>query len=131
MEISQELAMRMDAKVFRSSLVKIMPGFNWTVHRADKAATSLAATGIQSSGFNRLCTLEVRCTRKGGQDWYTARSSGFGLRARWLAENGDVTLARALRGLQDHYRNKAALYGGQERALQNARTAALARSAQS
>ncbi len=135
MEISAELVEpAMDASAFRKSLGNIMPGYDWTVHRAWKGATSLTATGIQSSGFNRLSTLEVSYTRRAGQDWYTARSSGFGRRAPWLAENGDVTLARALRGLQDHYRSKAALYGGQERALQNARApqaAALARSAQS
>lgn len=111
----------MDPNAFRKALVKIMPGYSWTVHRAPKEATRITATGTQSSGFNRLSTLEVtyKSTDKG--DWFTARSAGFGLRARWLHENGDVTLARALRGLQDHYRNMAATYSGHERALENAR----------
>lgn len=111
----------MDATAFRKALVKIMPGYSWTVHRAAKGATRIVATGTQSSGFNRLSTLEVtyKGTNKG--DWFTARSAGYGLRASWLHENGDVTLARALRGLQDHYRNMAATYGGHERALESAR----------
>ena len=82
----------MDVEIFRAALVKIMPGYNWTIHRVPTGATTIVATGIQSSGFNRLSTLQV-------------------------------TLARALRGLQDHYRQMAALYSGHERALENARRA--------
>lgn len=106
-----------DAKTFRVALDKIMPGYNWTVHRAAKGATRLVATGTQSSGFNRLSTLEVSWSRKGHYDWFEVRSSGYGLRAPWLGTNGDATLARALRGLQDQYRAKAATYSGHERAL--------------
>jgi hypothetical protein len=116
----------MDANSFRDSLIKIMPGYSWTVHRVTKGSVSITATGIQSSGFNRLSTLEVTYSRKRDQDWYAARSSGFGRRAPWLHENGDVTLARALRGLQDHYRMMVATYGGHQRALQNARAIAKA-----
>lgn len=114
----------MDGNTFRAKLTKLMPGYSWTVHRAPKGATKIVATGTQSSGFNRLSTLEVTCTSKGTYDWFTARSAGYGLRAPWLHENGDVTLAKALRGLQDHYRHMSAVYGGHERALQNGRTAA-------
>ncbi|WP_375194671.1 hypothetical protein [Sphingobium sp.] len=112
----------MDAKDFRAKLVKIMPGYSWTVHRAGKGATKLTATGTQSSGFNRLSTLEVTYSRTEKGDWFTARSAGFGLRARWLHENGDITLARALRGLQDHYQQMANTYRGHAQALQDART---------
>lgn len=111
-----------DAAAFRAKLVKIMPGYNWTVHRAGKGATKLTATGIQSSGFNRCSTLEVVWERKLNIDWYTARSSGFGLRAPWLGEGAGTTLARALRSLQDQYQHMAALHAGHAHALQEART---------
>lgn len=88
---------------FRAELVKIMPGYSWTVHRAGKGAVKLSATGIQSSGFNRLSTLCVERSIVGDAPWYSAKSAGFGTRARFMHENGDRTLARALRGLQDHY----------------------------
>lgn len=113
----------MDASTFRKALVKIMPGYNWTVHRAPKDAVQIVATGTQSSGFNRLSTLEVTYKSTGKGDWFTARSAGYGLRAHWLHENGDVTLARALRGLQDHYRAMAATYSGHANALEAGRKA--------
>jgi hypothetical protein len=109
---------------FRAKLIKLMPGYDWTVHKAAKGATKLVATGIQSSGFNRLSTLEVTWTARENGDWFTARSAGFGKRAPWLLDNGDTTLARALRGLQDRYRQTAATYAGHERALQNGREVA-------
>ncbi len=108
-------------KNFRERLLAIMPGYDWTVHKALKGSTSLKATGTQSSGFNRLSTLEVMWQSEGGVDWYTARSAGFGKRAPWLATNSDATLARALRGLQDYYRQQAAIYAQHEAALANAR----------
>lgn len=110
-----------DSNAFRAKLTKLMPGYDWTVHRALKGVTKITATGTQSSGFNRLSTLEVAYSSNGNGDWFTARSAGFGRRAPWLHENGDVTLARALRGLQDHYQKMAAIYGGHARALDNGR----------
>jgi len=106
---------------FRAKLTKLMPGYDWTVHKAAKGATKLVATGTQSSGFNRLSTLEVTWTARESGDWYTARSAGFGRRAPWLLDSADVTLARCLRGLQDRYKHTAATYAAHERALQNAR----------
>lgn len=106
----------LDPKTFRTALDKIMPGYKWTIHRAPKGSMKLVATGTQSSGFNRLSTLEVTWTRK-DYDWFEARSSGYGLRAPWLGKAGDATLARTLRGLQDFYRDKAATYSGHERAI--------------
>lgn len=97
---------------FRAELTKIMPSYRWTVHRASKGATRLFATGIQSSGFNRLSTLRVERTIERGSPWYKAKSAGYGLRATFLHENGDATLARALRGLQDHYKRVANTYRG-------------------
>lgn len=111
-----------DSKKFRAMLVKIMPGYDWTIHRASKGATSLVATGTQSSGFNRLSTLEVMWKVEQTGGWFVARSSGYGLRSRWLAQNGDVTLAKALRGLQEIYAHKAHTYRQHELALKNARS---------
>lgn len=111
-----------DSNAFRAKLLKIMPGYNWTVHRAGKDAVRITATGTQSSGFNRTSTLQVTVTEKNGSEWYTAKSAGFGLRARWLHENSDATLASAIRGLQDYYQQAAANYASHARALQNART---------
>lgn len=99
----------MNANEFRKELVKIMPGYDWTVHQT-KAAGYLSATGAQSSGFNRLSTLRVERREQDGKIRYTAKSAGYGLRARWLHTNEDGTLARALRGLQDHYESTANTY---------------------
>lgn len=95
---------------FRAELVKIMPGYRWTVHRPAKGASKLNATGIQSSGFNRLSTLIVQRALERDGPWYTAKSAGFGTRTPFIGECGDRTLARALRGLQDHYTGKANTY---------------------
>lgn len=109
------------AKDFRAELVKIMPGYNWTVHKS-KIAGYLEATGTQSSGMNRLSTLSVvRREKDGEKTMYEAKSAGFGLNSKWLHRNGDLTLARALRGLQDHYEYMAATYQGHANALKNAR----------
>ena len=99
---------------FRKELVKIMPGYTWTIRRTKRFYTPdskyLEAEGIQSSGFNRLSTLEVIRREKDGGVMYDVRSSGFGKRAPWLATYSDVTLARALRGLQAHYDENAHIY---------------------
>ena len=100
----------MDATYFRKAIVKIMPGYSWTVHRVPKGATKIVATGTQSSGLNRLSTLEVTYAPDDKGDWFKARSAGYGRRAPWLYEDGDTTLARALRGLQDYYRHMEGLY---------------------
>lgn len=99
----------MNANEFRKELVKIMPGYDWTVHRT-KATCYLKATGIQSSGSNRLSTLSVVRREQNEKVRYEAKSAGFGLRAQWLHANEDGTLARALRGLQDHYEATANTY---------------------
>ena len=59
----------MNSNEFRAELVKIMPGYSWTVRRdpawlrkavpAPEGLNVLTATGTQSSGSNRLSTLEV------------------------------------------------------------------------
>lgn len=99
----------MNANEFRKELVKIMPGYEWTVHQT-KAAGYLEATGTQSSGFNRLSTLSVSRREQDGEIRYEAKSAGFGLRAKWLHTASDGSLARALRGLQTHYEAKSNTY---------------------
>ena len=107
---------------FRAELAKIMPGYKWTIHRASKGAVRLVATGIQSSGFNRLSTLRVERTIERGVPWYKAKSAGYGTRATFLHENGDVSLARTLRGLQEHYEHMANSYRGHAARLKAGRT---------
>ena len=109
---------------FRKELLKIMPGYNWTVHRRVSSDTRMIATGIQSAGFNRLSTLEVtRIEDATGATTYAVRSAGHGTRARWQHSNRDGTLARALRGLQDHYQRTAANYQQLAERLQDGRNA--------
>lgn len=95
---------------FRDELVKIMPGYSWTVHRHAKDAARVTATGIQSSGFNRLSTLQVVRSEIGGNPWYTAKFAGHGTHAKWVHESSDVTLVRAIRGLQQHCEQMANTY---------------------
>ena len=111
---------------FRDELTKIMPGFEWTVHNPGKMTPPeayLKATGIQSSGFNRLATLQVERRVRNDQTEYEVKSSGFGVKTPWLATYTDGTLTRALRGLQEHYANNAATYGSHARDLRDARQA--------
>lgn len=99
----------MNSAEFRKELLKIMPGYSWTVHKTSNP-DRLTATGIQSSGFNRLSTLQVTRNDKGSTAWYAVRSAGHGTKSPWAAEIGNVTLARALRDLQTHYQRQAANY---------------------
>lgn len=100
---------------FRAELVKIMPGYNWMVHASRSSDKMLVATGIQTSGLNRLSTLLVERRdnyASSGKPRYEVKSAGFGTRAPWLYTTADQTLARALRGLQDHYEREASKYLG-------------------
>jgi len=106
---------------FRNELTKIMPGYKWTVHKTSNPER-LKATGIQSSGFNRLSTLQVTRTKKGNAAWYDVRSAPHGTKSPWAAEIGNVTLARAMRDLQTHYQRKAANYRKLAERLQNGRS---------
>lgn len=118
----------MNANEFRKELVRIMPGYNWTVHKENKpiseitGISSIVATGVQSSGFNRLSTLSVVWRKKDGIVEYEARSAGHGTKSPWMHIHKDGTLARALRGLQDHYEKTANAYHGLAAALQRGRT---------
>ena len=108
----------MNSAEFRKELEKIMPGYDWTVHRKRLKTSPLEATGIQSSGFNRLSTLEVARYEGDERIEYSVRSSGYGLRSPWLSEYRSSTLARALRGLQNHYETMAAMYRRHENDLE-------------
>ena len=99
----------MNTNEFRRELIKIMPGYNWTIHQS-RTPGYLSATGTQSSGFNRLSTLSVTRRKQEGSVRYEAKSAGFGLRAEWLHEFDARTLASALRGLQSYYESMANTY---------------------
>lgn len=120
----------MSSQEFRAELVKIMPGYSWTVHQQRKYhdilkdELPLSATGIQSSGSNRLSTLRVIRRVRDGCVVYQVMSSGYGTRAPWLHECHDGTLARALRSLQNHYENTAATYRSHADALRLGRSQA-------
>lgn len=111
----------MNSTEFRKELLKIMPGYNWTVHH-NKALLYIGATGIKTSGFNRLSTLSVVRRERNGIADYAVKSSGFGRRAPFLVELRAGTLARALRNLQKHYESCATMYANHAKALQTART---------
>lgn len=110
----------MNSNEFRKELVKLMPGYDWTVHQTN-APGYLNATGTQSSGFNRLSTLNIVRREQAGQIKYEAKSSGYGLRAKWLHESSDRTLARALRGLQSHYEAMASTYRSHAESMKRGR----------
>ena len=113
----------MNSAEFRKELLKIMPGYRWTVHKTSNQKR-LTATGIQSSGFNRLSTLQVTRTDKGGGPLYEVRSAPHGTKSPWAAEFGNVTLARALRDLQTHYQRQAANYRALAERLEKGRATA-------
>ncbi|KSD01742.1 hypothetical protein AO897_15730, partial [Pseudomonas aeruginosa] len=111
---------------FRAELVKIMPGYNWTVHASRSSEKPLVATGIQSSGSNRLSTLRVQRRDDyagSGKPHYEVSSAGYGTRSPWLHTAQDRTLARALRSLQEHYESNARRYSSHASDLQRGRKA--------
>ena len=111
----------MNTKEFRAELVKIMPGYKWTVRRpSDNSGKYLEAIGTISAGFNRISTLFVT-RREDAYDKYSVKSSGYGLRSPWLSEYSSVTLAQALRGLQNHYEYMANEYRSHAEYLESAR----------
>jgi hypothetical protein len=107
------------AALFRASLTKLLPGYNWTVHKAFGAGAGLCATGIQSSGSNRCSTVEVKQRADGS--WFESRLSGYGLHSPWLAAGFGGSLAQAVRSLQTSLERQAGIYQAQASTLQNAR----------
>jgi len=110
----------MKANDFREELKKLLPGLKWTVHLSQSTKKFLIATGIKSAGLNRMFTLSVTRIKRKGKVEYEVKSAGFGIRARWLAENTDRTLKKAVRGLQNHYENMAIEYSTHEDRLNSA-----------
>ena len=109
------------AKEFRLELEKIMPGYQWTVSR-QHIDTCLNATGIQSSGFNRLSTLQInRREHDDCHQLYEVLSAGNGTKTPWLNSAEGKTLASALRSLQDIYESEAAKYRNHASALERGR----------
>jgi hypothetical protein len=80
----------------------------------------MCATGIQTSGFNRLSTIQVTRVKQHGVK-YEVCSSGFGKKTPWLSDYEAPTLKQALRGLQDHYEQMASMYLNHANAIQLAR----------
>jgi hypothetical protein len=112
----------MNSAEFRKELEKVMPGYTWTIHKSGNPEVYLSATGIQSSGFNRLSTLMIERREKPLEiAVYEVKSAGFGKKAKWLARAEGETLARALRSLQSHCEGVAQTYGSHARYLQEAR----------
>lgn len=100
-----------------------MPGYQWTVHKVRWPGDWLKATGIQTSGSNRLSTLMVVIKAENGIDFYEVKSSGYGVRAPWLHTTRGGTLAQALRHLQTHYEGMAQKYKNHAEYMQKGRTA--------
>lgn len=114
----------MNSSEFREELTKIMPGYDWTIHKPlIRDGMYLSATGIQSSGFNRMSTLQVVRRIKEGVVEYEVKSSGYGTKSPWLWMATDCTIARALRKLQKHYESQAAKYSSHATDLQLGRKA--------
>jgi hypothetical protein len=112
------------AKAFRKELHKLMPGYKWTIHRQTwEGSTSLEATGIQSSGSNRLSTLQVMQIENDLGVTYTSRSSGYGVKSDWLTKEPiwGATLAQSLRHLQQHYESTEQIYRAAANSIKDAR----------
>lgn len=107
---------------FKKEIEKVMPGYLWTVHISPKVEGYMSATGIISSGFNRLSTLLIERREFAGKPIsYEARSAGYGKRSPWLSAAEGRTLKQALRILQDHYEAMACTYRSHANYLQNGR----------
>jgi hypothetical protein len=94
-----------------------MPRYKWVINLHRCTENCLVATGIQTSGFNRLSTLQVIRRERYSSVEYEVKSAGFGKASPWLAEKIAPTLARALRQLQEHYEAVASKYSGHASAL--------------
>jgi len=105
---------------FRKELLKIMPGYKWTIHKPN-AAQWIEATGTMSSGFARVSTLHVLRKQTLTDISYEVKSSGYGLRAPWIASREDGTLSRALRSLQTHYETMNGIFRSAAEKMQDGR----------
>lgn len=108
---------------FRRELTQVMPGYKWVLHRARYAPTVQRATGTQSSGFNRLSTLQVVRTQGASGTSYQVKSAGYGAKAPWEGAATNTSLRRALRDLQKFYEDEASKYGRLAAAMEKGRYA--------
>jgi hypothetical protein len=111
----------MSTKDFRAELLKIMPGYKWTVHRHEIYREGLMADGIQTSGFSRLSTLSVVRMETDMGPIYEAHLFGYGRKGERIHACKGATLAQALRGLQNHCETMVRLYESAVEALEKGR----------
>lgn len=121
----------MNSSEFRKELTKHLPGFRWTVHTTHAVPHHryLVATGIVSSGFNRVATLSIerrlveRAKSAGAADVeYQVRIAGYGKNAPWITDAHGGTLARAVRSLQQICEYEAGKFGSAASFLKAGRT---------
>ena len=118
--------MSFSQKELRAELLKLMPGYSWTVNSSLCRNGYFVATGIQTSGTNRLSTLHVERRDNyaaSGLPRYEVRSAGYGARSPWLHSAADSSLSRALRDLQNHYEREASKFSSHASALRAGRSA--------
>ena len=96
---------------FRAELKKIMPGFKWTVHKSN-VLDWIQATGIISSGFNRVATLQVVRRSNPVRTFYTVKIAGYGKHGLFIREDQGKTLAQALRALEKYCECEWCKWGG-------------------
>lgn len=120
----------MNTSEFRAELMKIMPGFNWTVARPYRLYKEpdtapgfalMKATGIQSAGFNRMATLGVERRDENGKVEYEVSIADYGTRGPWVETYKRETLARALRSLQERCESMRGVYAACVNAMQGGR----------
>jgi hypothetical protein len=116
--------MKKEDMEFRQELVKVMPGFSWTVEKSYMEGIK-KAEGKQTAGMNRLCTLSVlkRTNHDTGKSEYEVKDSGFGLRSPWGRSFNSHSLKSALRLLQNYHESSARHHSGQASYLQAGRIA--------
>ncbi len=96
---------------FRKELNKVLPGYKWTISKHTGNGQHLTATGIQSSGFNRVSTIEIYRESKDGYGFYSAKIWGYGRRSPLVAETGEFgSLKRALRLLQEYCEHRSSVF---------------------
>lgn len=121
----------MNVKEFRAELLKVMPGYKWTVTKpyrlygegnTEPGWALMQATGIQSAGFNRMSTLAVeRRVEDKDAVTYEAKVAGYGMRGPWRATCERGTLAQALRGVQETCEEMRSEYAACVHAMQRGR----------
>lgn len=112
----------------REELAKVMPGYRWVIRRRPPFVPekSIAAEGTLSSGFNRLSTIRVQCDRLSddfGRFWVTARLwDGIPGKRDLMAESAGLSVAQALRSLQESVRRDGQRRMGQAATMERARS---------